>query len=191
MIENIINIANHFQKLSKKEFQQYLIAILLGVGGIAIASMYYIYSQSSKQKERIQQLNKNYNQITDILAQNEQLQKEEQHVREILDKQTNFNMRSHFERFYTKHKTTPEAGWEPEYGEPIEGTEEDIKFQEIILRAKFNNQTMQTLISLLQDIYSEEIIYLKGLDLTIKESKIDFELTIATKQYKKESEETE
>lgn len=190
MIDFIIHIAIHLQRLSKKEFQQYCIAVLGGVAILALGASYYIYSASSTEVKKITQLNNTANKISSIIAQNKQLNDEEERITALLDKYPDFSMNSYFERFYTKHNLNPEPNWKPEEGAAIESSQEGISFQEITLQASFKNQTMEKLVQILQDIYKEEIIYLKALEITRENGKIGFDITLATKQYKKEAEGT-
>ena len=188
-MNQISQLTTYVQSLTKKEFLQYLGAALAGVTVLAFGALFYVYSSSSSLIERIKKLNTDSNKIAQIIAQNDELRREETKIRSILDKNPNFNMSTYFERFYTKHKIKPEPNWKPESGLVIDGFQEGIKYEEIVLQATFKKQTMQKLVTLLQDIYKEPIIYLKALEISAEGKSIDFELTLATKQYKKETEE--
>jgi len=187
--EQISQLTNYIQSLNKKEFRKYATATLIGIAILALGATYYVYHTSSSLVEKIKKLDADSNKIIRIIAQNEGLRKEEEKIRIILDKNPNFNMSTYFERFYTKHKIQPEPNWKPEQGTIIEGFQEGIKYQEIILQATFKKQTMQKLVTMLQDVYKEPIIYLKALEISTEEKTINFELTLATKQYIKEAEE--
>ncbi len=188
-MKQIEQLTNYLQSLSKKEFQQYLIVGLVAIGLLATGTTYYIYQTSSNLVTQLRQLNRNANNIARIVAHHEKLQEREQNIRTLLEKYPDFNINSYFERFYTKHKITPEPNWKPEEGAVIIGSQENVKFQEIILQATFKNQTMQKLVELLQDLYKETIVYIKELEVRRENAKITIELTLATQQYKKEREE--
>jgi hypothetical protein len=177
------------QSLEKKEFQKYLIIFLSTIALLSIGLLYYIYHTSSSLVQQIKKLNIQTHRIATLINKNKMLEQEERKIREILDKRPNFKMNTFFEEFYTKHNIKPETGWKPEEGAVITGTEEGISYQELILKATFKNQTMQKLVTLLQDIYKEPIIYLKSLEIEAEKTKINFELELATKKYKKEAEE--
>ena len=125
-------------------------AALIGTAILALGATYYIYSSSSSLIEQIKKLNNDTKKINQIISQSNQLQIEEQKIREILDKNPNFNMSTYFQRFYTKHNIKPEAGWKPEPATTIEGLQGDAKYQEVVLQAMFKKQTMQKLVTLLQ-----------------------------------------
>jgi hypothetical protein len=188
MFEKINQIANHIKTLTKREFNQYLIVILVAVSIPIIGISYYIYHSSSTLVKEIKKLNSDENKIRSLFAQNERLQQEEEKIKSLFKKYPNFTMSSFFERFHTKNKITPEPNWKPEEGAIIQGTEEGTKYQEIELRATFKNQAMQKLVSVLQDLYKDPIVYLKALEITEAKGRINFELVLATKQYKKETE---
>jgi hypothetical protein len=186
--EKVNEAVNYIQKLSRKEFNKYLITTLACVAVLSLAMTYYIYSKSSALVEEIKKLNVQSRTVEKIFAQNKVLQNEEEMIKKLLKKDPNFNMRSFFEKFYTKHKIKPEPNWKPEDGDIIPGTELGVKYQEVILRATFKGQTMQKLVTLLKEIYKDPIIYLKAIEINGEKNKINFELTLATKRYKKEEE---
>lgn len=178
------------QSASKKEFQKYLIGILAGTAILAFGLSYYIYSSSAALKDQLKGLGKTTDSITRLLAKSKQLNIEEEKIKDILDANPNFKINTYFEEFYTKHKLKPEPGWKPDESEKvIEGAQEGARYQEVTLQATFKDETMEKLVTILQDIEKEPIVYLKGLEITAEKSKINFELTLATKQYKKEVEE--
>jgi len=177
------------QSLTKQEFQQYLAVALASVGILSLGATYYVYHKSYSLRKDIQKLNTQTNKIEELIAKNVKLSQEEEIIRKILDENPDFNMFQYFEKFRTRHNIKPEPGWKPEDGEEIIGSEPGIKYKEVILRATFKNQTMEKLVSVLQDIYKEQIVYLKSLEIAAQDSKISFELELATKQYKKEAEE--
>jgi len=182
-----INIATQYIKsLTKQEFQQYLLGTIAGIAILAFGASYYVYSVSASLVQEIKKLNTQTNKIKLLIAQSKKLAKEEESIQEILAKKPDFTMNSFFEQFYTKHAIKPESNWKPEEGAVIEGSRPGVKYQEIILRATFKNQTMKKLVEVLQDVYAKPIIYLKGLEITAEGQKINFELMLATKQAKKE-----
>jgi len=180
-------VIQYIQSLSKKDFQKHLIAVLSVVAILALAMTYYVYHRASSLTQEIKKLNAQTNKISQLISKNEQLIREEQKIQDLLEASPDFNMNTYFEKFYTKHKIKPEPNWKPEEEAVIESSQPDIKYQEVVLKATFKNQTMQKLVTILQDIYNEQIIYLKGLVVTAEKSKINFELTLATKLYKKEA----
>jgi len=187
--KKITELTQKIQQLEKKEFRKYLATALGVVGIVVLLSMYYIYHTSSSLIKQIRTLHKQSHQITQLLAQYKQLAFEEEKIKALLDKNPDFDMNIYFESFLAKHTIKPETTPKPEEGDIIEGSQPDAKYQEVILNATFKKQTMQKLVSILQDIYKKEIIYLKSLEIEAEKKKINFELTLATKQYKKEREE--
>lgn len=186
-MSKITQVIQYIQSLTKKNFQKQLTAVLSAIALLALGTTYYIYYKSSGLTLQIKKLNTQTNKITQLITKNEMLIDEEQKIQKLLETRRDFSMNTYFEKFYTKHKIKPEPNWKPEEGTVIDGSKPDIKYQEIILKATFKNQTMKKLVTILNDIYREQIIYLKGLEVTAAKEKINFELTLATKQYKKEA----
>lgn len=182
-MSKIIQAVQFIQALEKRDFQKYLIIVLLVVAFVALGGTYFIYQTTSGLTQEIKKLNTQSNKIAELIAKNTTLEQEEEKIQKLLQAEPDFNINSFFEKFYTKHNIRPESGWKPEEGISIEGTNKGTKFQEIKLKAIFKGQTMQKLVSILQDIYKEEKICLKNLEITRDDSKISFELTLATQQY--------
>lgn len=189
MFEKINQIANRIHAMDRKIFNQYLLITLAAITIPVMGISYYIYSASGDLTKQIKRLNTDANKIAALFAQNERLQKEEEKIQSLFKKHPTFTMSAFFERFYAKHNMRPEAGWKPEDGAVIQGSQEGVTYQEVELRATFKNQTMQKLVTVLQDLYKDPIVYVKALDLAAEKGKINFELVLATKQYKKETEE--
>lgn len=186
-MSKITQATQYIQSLSRKDFQKHLIIALSAIGLLSLGITYYVYHKTSSLTQQIKKLQTQATRIAQLVSKNDLLAREEQQIQELLESRPDFNMNTYFETFYTKHKIKPEPNWKPEEGTVIEGSKPDVKYQEIILKATFKNQTMQKLVTILQDIYNEQIIYLKGLEINAEASKINFELTLATKQYKKEA----
>ena len=188
--EKLSELIKFIQSLNKKEFQQYMLIALSTVALLALGFSYYTYSKSSSLADEIKKLNRQANRVTSILAKSDMLQQEEEKIRSLLEKNPDFSMKAYFEKFYTKHRIAPKPESRTSQGPGIEGSEKGVKYQEIILQTTFKSQTMQKLVDMLVDIYNDPIVYLKGLEITGAENKkINFEMTLATKQYIKEEEE--
>jgi hypothetical protein len=188
-MNKITQTLQFIQSLNKKEFQKYLLMTISSIAILALGTTYYVYHKSSNLTSQIRKLNLQTNKIAKLLSKNQFLETEEIKIQELLKSRPDFNMNTYFEQFYTKHNLKPEPNWKPEEGSVIEGSQAGISYQEIVLKAVFKNQTMQTLVTVLQDIYKEPIVYLKELEITAEKSKINFELTLATKKYKTETKE--
>ena len=189
MMNKIAQALQFTQSLNKKEFQKYLLMTLAATTILALGATYYVYHKSSNLAAQIRKLNLQTNKISKLLSKNQFLESEETKIQELLSARPDFNMNTYFEQFYTKHNLKPEPNWKPEEGSGIAGSRAGVSYQEIILKAVFKNQTMQTLVTVLQDIYKEPIVYLKELEIGAEKSKINFELTLATKKYKTETKE--
>jgi len=191
IMNKITELTSYVQNLSKKEFQQYVLGAVAAVAIVSLGTTYYVYNASSSLVQEIRRINMQTNKIKMLTAQNGKLVQEEDGIKKILEKDPEFSMSSYFEKFYTKHKIKPEQNWKPEERDVIEGSEAGIRYQEIVLRAMFKKQTMEKLVTILQDIYAEERIYVKEVEIIAEGSQINFELMLATKEYKRELGETE
>jgi len=185
----IDQIINFTQTLTHKELQKYIIIVISSVALICAASVYYVYHLSSNAVKKIETINSNANKVNSLLGKHETLKNKEEEVIAILDKNKDFKISTFFENFYKKHKVTPEPNWKPEDGTKVEGSEEGTIFQEILLQATFKNQNMKTLVDMVQEIYKINIIYIKDLEISKEpKNKINFTITLATKQYSKTEE---
>jgi len=189
IIEKLSELIKFIQSLNKKEFQQYMLATLSAIALLSLGISYYTYNKSSTLAGEVKKLNRQANRVAGILSKNTMLQQEEGKIRSLLEKNPNFSMKAYFEKFYTKHGISPKPESRTSQGPEIEGSEKGIKYQETVMQATFKKQTMKKLVDMLTDLYRDPIVYLKGLEITAENKKINFEMTLATKQYKKEEEE--
>jgi len=105
--------------------------------------------------------------------------KEEQRLKDILDKNKDFTMPGFFEQFCREQNIVPEQGWNP-LSEPV-----NDKFDEIILKATFKGLSTEKLVKIIEALDKKEIVYIKQLEIHNEgENKINVDLTLATKKYK-------
>jgi len=178
-------VTTYVINLSEKDFKNYLIGVLAGITSVTLLSFYFIYARSSKKVKNIRQLHSLVAKSTATLSQNEAIQWEEDRIQELLSQNKDFNIKSYFEQFCREHHIVPEANWDTIVN-PLEGNE---KFEEVILAATFKNETTKTLVTLLDALDKNEIVYLSELVIKKQEDKISFDLVIATKKLKRVLEE--
>ena len=179
-------IIDYIIKLKDKEFQQYMIAILAGITLICCGTIYVTYSRSKGHIITIKQLKKLEQKSYMILSDNQKIQLEEDRIQKLIEQNKEFSIKTYFEKFTREHNAAPEANWDTTVN-PIEGND---KFDEVVLPATFKKQTTKTLVTLLDALDKNEIVYLKEVAITHEEGqKISFTLTIATKKPKRQIEE--
>ncbi len=168
--------------LSEKDFKRQL-GIILGIASLsAFGLVYYIYSKSASYQAGYKQLISQVQKTKQIMQENAVLQREEDRIQDMLEKNRDFSLKSYFEQFYREHKITPEPNWDTTIN-PIEGNE---AFEEVILPATFRNETTKKLVRILDDLDKKEIVYLKELVIKKEEEKtITFEITLATKKMRR------
>ncbi len=180
-MEFLGNAAEYILSLDSRQFMQH-IGVFLGFcllsGGGAV---YYIYTLRSGYIEELKQLHVTTVKSRKIISDYEIVQNEEERVRGLLDDNKTFNMKSYFEQFCKQNNINPEFGWDTD-SRSIEGND---AFDEIILQAQFNNQTTEKLVSVLNNLDKNEIVYTKELEILREEKTISFTLTIATRKHKR------
>ena len=177
-MELINRITTYIINLSEKDFQKYFIVVISVITFSVAGSIYYIYSKSSKLVKEIKQVQQLSEKSTAILINNSQIQKEEDRIQELLSNNKDFSIKSYFEQFCREQHITPEPNWETTPN-PIEGNE---KFEEVTLRASFKNETTKTLVTILDALDKNEIVYLTELKIKKDKDKIGFDIVIATKK---------
>ncbi len=179
----ITNLANYIQNLNKKEFEKYL-AIFLGIIMLfCITALYKIYNNSSVLIRQIKTTQRLVRKAELMIQKNKSLDKKEEKLQTLLKANKEFSIRTFLEQFWTKNQIKPEPGWGETRTIAIPGND---NFDEIELTAIFKNQNTQKLTNIIDKLNKKDNIYTK--ELTIKrepDSKITFDITLATMKYKK------
>jgi len=173
---------NYLQNLNKRDFEKYLIISLIGIAIATGIFTYYLYSQSSSKISQLKKLEDLANKASIILSNNKKMQVEEERLKQLLEQEKEFSIKTFFEQFIGEQGITPEPGWNATT-QPLAGSD---KFDEVILSAIFKGQTTQKLVKVLDALDKKEIVYIKELKIKNEDNKkITAELAIATKKYKR------
>ncbi|KKP24267.1 MAG: hypothetical protein SZ59_C0002G0113 [candidate division TM6 bacterium GW2011_GWF2_28_16] len=170
------------ENLSKKEFEKYLKII---IASIFCFSMFLTFLFHSKNNDLITEIRNSKNlasKTSDIVRLNKKMQQEEDKLQILLEQEKDFDLNVYFEQLCKEQNITPEPNWEPITQEFI-GSD---KFDEVSLQATFKDQTTQKLVFTLQELNKKEIVYIK--ELIIRQqgnNKIEFDITLATKKFKR------
>lgn len=179
-MEFLDQIIIYIERLDQKKFLQqagiFLACITLVTGGI----VYLIETKRNTEIANLKELSELSQKSAKVIRESEKIKLEEERVRALLDDNKNFSIKTYFEQFCRAHEITPEAGWDTET-RSIDGND---MFDEILLPAVFKNQTMEHLVTILNDLDENEIVYIKELEIKNAEQNITFTLTIATKKQK-------
>ena len=174
-------IQDFLRQLDHRTFKKYLIASITISALIMIIMAYYIYNKSSsliKQISKVEQIAFEANQIE---KKYQKTQTQKTHLLSLLEKETDFEIKSFFEAFCKERQLKVESNWKTT-SSTIEGNE---KIEEVSLKASFKGQTTEKLIKILQDLDEKEIVYIKNIKIDKSTNKIiNFDLTIATFKYK-------
>jgi ATP-dependent Lon protease len=174
-------IATHIASQNTKQQQIFIAAVLCSIALLIGGSLTYLYMQRASDIETIIQIQEQIKKNELLMAQSERIKAEEERIKELLDENKGFSIKTFFETLMLDQKLKPELGWETEV-RSIEGND---TFDEIILTAQFKKQTTQSLIALLNVLERNEIVYIKELDIKKEEKKtISFEIILATKKRK-------
>jgi hypothetical protein len=179
-MEAINKFANYLQSLPRKKFQQYL---LMSLGCIAASAGLLIYAIHEKKASLIQytiDLGKLSAKSAHIIGENRKMTIEEQRIREIIDKNKGFAIKSFFEQFCREKNINPEPGWGDTHVEPI-----NERFDEVILSATFKDLTTKNLIKILSALAPKDIVTIQELRIrTQQDKKITVDITLASKKLK-------
>jgi hypothetical protein len=117
-----------------------------------------------------------------ILADNDAIEKKEQSIKKLIQDNKTFDIREYFEKFCKDQKIKiPLEDWDSKT-QPVEGSD---TFDEVILEAKFKEQTTEKLINIIKELNKTKIVYIKALELENTERKtINIDITLATKKLK-------
>lgn len=175
-------IIAYIQKLNKKEFEKNLKIFLGAISIITFGGIYYIYAEKRNLINKIKKTQKLTFKTSNIIKTYEKMQQEEKKTQKLLEREKDFNIKTYFEKFYSKQQITPEGNWEAITQE----LPSSDKFDEVIISATFNHQTTKKLIDILKALNEKDIIYIKELIIKSESNKkINFDITIATKKFKR------
>ncbi len=177
-MEFLHTIVLYIQNLTKKEVRYYTLGILGGLCGILAMMLLYINSTNQDLITRIKQLYVLSGKVERIIEENNKMIADEQHFKDLLDKDKNFTIQGFFEQFCREQTITTER-WD------VHETSVNENFDERILSATIKDLTTQRLVQILDALDKKEIIYIKELSIHNDNSgKISCTLSIATKTYK-------
>ena len=176
------NAAQHIITQNSKTMRTYLLVGLSLMFLAASGIVYFVYARRNAAIETLERLYQQAKNNDHIVAEHAKIKKEEERIQTLLENNKGFSIKSFFEQFCSEHNVTPEQGWDTEV-RSIEGNEQ---FDEIVLPASFKKQSTQALVTLLNSLDANEIVYIKELDIKKEEkNSISFNLTIATKKQKR------
>lgn len=178
-MDYIQKIVTFVQQSHYEELRKYT---LIGLGGFFLVCAFIIYKVNDRKEELFKEIQATYVLATKsrkLISDNKLMSGEETRLKQLLDNNKDFTIKGFFEQFCREQNITAESGWDAR----AENVNE--RFDELLLPATFKDQTTQKLISVLDALSKKDIVYVK--ELTIRNqmnSKITFEITIATKRYK-------
>jgi len=176
------SLATYIVQLDRKKFNTYAAALLGGIFLAGCGSVYFFYNKRTTLLAQLDALYKQAEQNNKIVHSFEKVKKEEERIQTLLENNKGFSVKSFFEQFCSEHKVTPEPGWDTE----VRGIEGNEQFDEVVLPATFKKQSTKELVTLLNSLEANEIVYIKELDIKKEENNtISFNLTIATKKQKR------
>ncbi len=167
------------EALEKKQFRQYLAGFLGAVALAAIMLISFIFNQKAALIARVKSLNTLTQKSYQIIEDNRSMVKEEMRMRDMLDKEKGFTIKSYFEQFCRDQNCSAEPGWETRTEDVNES------FEEVYMVATFKDITSEKLVQLLEAFNKKDIVYLKDVAIkTAGPAKITAMLTIATTRFK-------
>lgn len=179
-MEFLNKIIIQLNQLTTKEQERFIVITLASVALLMGGLVYFIYQKSTDLVTSIKKVETLANKATQLLQDCEKLQKEENRIEDMLEKQRDFNINSYFEQFCKRQSLNPTSEWS------TSTIQINQKFDEITLQATFKDLTTEKLVKILEEIDKQEIIYIKSLLVkTEKEKKrVTVDITIATKRSK-------
>jgi hypothetical protein len=178
-MEALIKYVDYLQNLPHKKFKQYLLIALCSVIACAGMVIYWIHHKKAELIMHMLTSRKLAEKSIAIIADNRKMIIEEQRIRDILEKNKNFSMKSFFEQFCHKNNINPELGWEAHI-EPI-----NDRFDETVLTATFKDQTSKDLVNILAALEQQDIVSIKELRIHNQGNrKITIDITLSSKRFK-------
>ena len=102
-------------------------------------------------------------------------------LQKLLEQEKDFDLNVFFEKFCAQFKITPFESWDTTT-QSFAGSD---KFDEVLLNATFKQLTTQQLVTILEELNKNELVYIKELNITNEETKtITVNIIIATKKFK-------
>lgn len=161
MVQFLENIKLHIAQLDEKTFLAYMFGFLLGtlliIGGIS----YYYYSAVADLNEQITELNVKRSEMRTLFERETRVRKQEDEVKEMLTKDTEFSLPQEFKKICTALSLQPAGEPQPSSTVLLSG-----KYREYTLPARFENVDMKQICELLEAIEAVKRIYTKSIDIT-------------------------
>ena len=174
LLKQLQNRIIHFER---KEFYQYAGALFGAVFIVILGLVYYYFSKTSELHSTLKKLNKNRQEVQQLLQEYKIVEKQKEAVNDMLDEERNFKLKSFFDNLTTQFNLRNQQQKEAEVTEELLHK----KYTEIRLTAQFRQITMQQLCELLNGIEQKQRVYTKELVITkTKGAALDVILTIAT-----------
>ncbi|MCB9493030.1 MAG: hypothetical protein H6679_02030 [Epsilonproteobacteria bacterium] len=179
MTDYVGKILERMQALTSKQAQQIFFVWLAIIISCCATIVYTVHKKSNAYVEQIKQSQLLTKKVAQILAQNERMSKEEERLRRLLDQNQGFTIKSFFEQFVQQQGIAPDPGWD------ARAQNVNDQFDEVLLRATFRNMTMEKLVTVLDTIDKNPIVYVHEVSMRRAENKtMVVDLTLATKRYK-------
>jgi len=177
------NLANHIKQAKEKDLKKYLLMILAGIFIAITIITYAIYEKNVELVAKMKQIDKLLVKTNRILSDNDKIEKRESNIEKLIASNKDFDIREYFEKFCKDQKITIALeDWRRTIN-PVEGSD---KFDEVVLEAKLKKQTTENLVTIIQALRKEQMIYIKALNIeNTKNKTIEADITIATKRLKK------
>ncbi len=187
MIDILKPIERFVATLSKKEFKRYLLIYLASITALAMLLIYWQYNQANAIKKKIFATNKQREEASNILTQDQEVQQQKNIVDRALKDRKKVRLQDYFER--TVNKLNLQSNLKK--NDPFVSNLEHLRSQgysEVRVEASLINLNTKQLVELLDEIERNTIIYIKYLEITKsgKAPVIDVLLTIATLQLDKD-----
>lgn len=180
VMELLTKVTDYIQQLPKKDFEKYLLSILVSIALLLSMIMYAIHQKSTTSAQQIKKLGDLANKSYQLLDDYDAIKQEEDRITTLLDQNKQFDIKIYFEQLCKEQAITPHS-WDIKIGTI------HPQFDEIVLSATLRNQTMEKLVEILQLLDEKEIIHVKSLAIKPEQPParaIAVNLSIATIKHK-------
>ena len=172
-------VITYLQAMDPKQYKRSMLLFFACTVGLVSIVSYYIQQKKNELITHTKQLHKLAEKSITIIQNHHKMAKEEQRLKELLDKNKDFTMKGFFEQFCKEQNLIPEAGWDART-EPL-----NERFDEIILPATFKNLNTERLVKILEELDKKELVLIKVMDIRSEENKqLTVNIMLATKRYK-------
>ena len=181
----IENLLTHVGALTKGEFDRQALYVLLGLVVFAAGGFYIATTSSEESARQISALHTQARNAGNLSVRFATAQREKRSVTHLLDENKTFEIKSFVENFFRDHNLRPTSDWAV-ITSALPGNDQ---LEELSLKVRISGQSMENVVTLLNDLAQKEIVYVREMGLEKQPSfggknNVSLELILATLRFR-------